>query len=478
MASVTPTPPPTSSSTSDVSSTISSTSESSSSSSSDSSSSSSSSSSTTSETTSETTSVPPTTLSTPSTSVYQSASVLSSDGQVYTTMITVTTVIAPGTVVTPSINTQNEDSGSNTGAIVGGVVGGVAGLAAILALIWFLLRRRRSHDEFDGNFDPARLASGKAGGGGGGTLPQIDLEDEDDGMGGRLNTGVNGGGVISPYTYTPTPQMSHVASAPLVGTAAGVGAAAAAGAAYSNEKRHGSQSQYSNGPSSASYYPPTSTDGHVPTSPITSSEGGYPPTSMTSSSGYYPPNQYASPFGRGPSPGPSVATSPYHNSGSSDHSSAGAPSAAVGGVYNPRSAKEMEAMGLHAQPHVTNPDEGYYQPHVQQQIHHHGIHPGTPVHQAYLQYGPGGAPAATPPVLGQQYGASSQTNVPDTLRPGHSADSHAHSGPGSSAAGAAVVVHEDGGRVVMRKGEAVDEEEEQPPEIPPTYDSLPADVRR
>jgi hypothetical protein len=39
---------------------------------------------------------------------------------------------------------------ADVGAIVGGVVGGVVGLLIIGALLWFFLRKKRSHrDDFD-----------------------------------------------------------------------------------------------------------------------------------------------------------------------------------------------------------------------------------------------------------------------------------------------------------------------------------------
>jgi hypothetical protein len=47
---------------------------------------------------------------------------------------------------------------ADVGAIVGGVVGGVVGLLIIGALLWFFLRKKRSHrDDFDDMmFDPSR----------------------------------------------------------------------------------------------------------------------------------------------------------------------------------------------------------------------------------------------------------------------------------------------------------------------------------
>ncbi|KAF7347653.1 RecA family ATPase [Mycena venus] len=86
-----------------------------------------------------------------------------------------------------------------------GIVGG--------ALFWFR-RRSRYKNEFDGNFDPARVTSTRPISSdpemiqnhtGGGTLPRMDLEDdEDDGMGGRLPHSTVGGGIITPFAYTPT----------------------------------------------------------------------------------------------------------------------------------------------------------------------------------------------------------------------------------------------------------------------------------
>ncbi|KAF8957210.1 hypothetical protein BDZ97DRAFT_119471 [Flammula alnicola] len=167
------------------------------------------------------------------------------------------------------------------------------------------------------------------------------------------------------------------------------------------------------------------------------------------------------------------------HTGSSEHSSAGygsagaaglglaAGAAGAGALYNPRSAKEIEAMGTRNQPHVMNPDETQGQGSTSQ-----SPYPGDQARQAYLQYGPGGmtSSSSSSPAPGQ--GGS----VPEALQPGRSTSpsSVAAAHEGGVRAGSAVIVHQDGGRVVMRKGEeAVDEEqEEQLPEIPPTYDSL------
>ncbi|KAG6884348.1 hypothetical protein C0993_011958 [Termitomyces sp. T159_Od127] len=73
---------------------------------------------------------------------------------------------------------------------------GVVGLAALLLIIHLILRHRRNREKdlFDGNFDPAHVVAP--------TAPRISLlEDDngDDGMGGRLGTGV--GGVVTPFQY-------------------------------------------------------------------------------------------------------------------------------------------------------------------------------------------------------------------------------------------------------------------------------------
>ena len=112
-----------------------------------------------------------------------------------------------------------------------------------------------------------------------------------------------------------------------------------------------------------------------------------------------------------------------------------------------RNAKEIEAMGG-GRVMIANPDENGRQIPAFQ--------------QAYLQNGPGPHQ--------QQYLPSTSSSVPS------------HQQHRVSRAGTAVVVHEDGGRVVLRgKGEEGEEEGEREvlsPEIPPTYDSLPVDVRR
>ena len=356
--------------------------------------------------------------------------------------------------------------------------------------------------DFDGNFDPSHIGGGKeyAGPGAGATLPAIDVED--DGMGGRLAGGPGGGGIISPYPFAAPPSSSLAGSTPPLSGAPIVGGAAAG--AYYNQ-------------------------GQSQTSPVRSSfsDAQYVPSQATASS-YYPataPGPYAPPF-RGPSPGPSVATptSPQHTystsiSGSvSDRDRYGqvgtallaatAPSVAGSGTGS-HSASGQDAVGSKAAelnaPHIMNPDTEY--PPLNASGPAAGVTPGGPTHLAYLQHGPGHYATQ------DTYGQGMQTNVPDSLRsgpsagyaPGHllppgtfgsppfttsplpptagstSTSPAPHSDPQLRAGpGQMVVVHEDGGRVVMGKGRAAAEEEEEalPADIPPTYDSLPDDVRR
>ena len=269
---------------------------------------------------------------------------------------------------------------------------------------------------------------GESGGGG--------LIDEDDGMGGRLGAGAGGGGIIMPYAFVPPapvggagvgshPQMHQLSNVGGAGDGVGVAAAAAAAAAgYGNEKRAMRQQYHTPNPSisSGSHYPASSTNlQHFNASGVGSPEPQSPTSDGFSSIG-------GSAFG-GVNYRPLSGNSPGHSVLSS--SSGG------------RNAKEMEAMGMAV---VANPDD------IPGQL------PGF--QQAYLQSGPGPHQ--------QQYlsSSSSSTAVPTQ-----------HS-PTPSRAGTAVVVHADGGRVVLRKGEGEGEPEALNTEIPPTYDSLPVDVRR
>lgn len=376
---------------------------------------------------------------------------------------------------------------------------GVGGLLILAALIFFCLRKRRK-DIFDGNFDPAIVGSSSAGGG---TLPKIDLGengllmdgngvgvDEDDGMGGRLGVGPGGGGIITPYSFQPAapapiggmaiggggnaqqfgggqqlqgqlPQMQQMSNMGVMGADGGVaavggGGAAAAGVAaavsatgYPNEKRAMRQQQQQQ-------------------------YGRHTPNQSVSSGSLYPSSTQQMMIMNSPNGTSSPEPEPYSADGSSSFGGSGG-SGSGGGIYyqtmgrgpggqgqgqgqmlpvlsssssgGRRNAKEIEAMGG-GRVMIANPDENGRQIPAFQ--------------QAYLQNGPGPHQ--------QQYLPSSSSSVPS------------HQQHRVSRAGTAVVVHEDGGRVVLRgKGEEGEEEGEREvlsPEIPPTYDSLPVDVRR
>ena len=343
---------------------------------------------------------------------------------------------------------------------------GIAAVLLFTVLVFFCLRKRRK-DEFDGNFDPANVGSVK--GGGGGTLPKIDLGEsgllmnnggveEDDGMGGRLGSGPEGGGIITPYAFQPAPigggmavggqqyqnqqpqQMSNIG---VVGDGVAAAAAAVSATGYPNEKRTMRQQQQQYGQhtpnqsvSSGSLYPSSSHANHN-MNPNGVSPEPYSATSDGASSvGGGSGGVYYQSMARGPSPGPSVLSS----------SSGG------------RHAKEMEAMGRV----IANPDGGQQQQ-QQQQL--------PAFQQSYLQTGPGPHQQQQHP----QYVVSSPSSSSTAQYP---LSSHS---PTPSRAGTAVVVHEDGGRVVLRKGEGEEAEGEREvlsPEIPPTYESLPVGVRR
>jgi len=262
------------------------------------------------------------------------------------------------------------------------------------------------------------------------------LIEEDDGMGGRLGAGAGGGGIITPYAFIPpapvggtgvvgghqyqNPQVQQMSNVGVAGDGVGVVAAG-----YGNEKRAMRLHTPNASVSSGSHYPASSNlhyqnltvgspEPHSPTSDGVSVDG----------SGAY----YRQSVGRGgPSPGPSVLSS---SSGGGRH------------------AKELEANGRIA---IANPDD-----------HGAGQRPGF--QQAYLQTGPG-------PQHQRGLSSSSLTTTTNAVR-------SSQPSPTPSRGGTAVVVHEDGGRVVLRKGETEGEPEVLNTEIPPTYDSLPVDVRR
>ncbi|KAJ7225262.1 hypothetical protein GGX14DRAFT_419848 [Mycena pura] len=143
-----------------------------------------------------------TVLTTPSRTVSQSTLIATSNGQTFTSIVQVTSTIAVGPTVVANSSSGTHHNTPNTAAIVGGVIGGLAllGIAAG-AFVWY---RRRFFDDtdFDGNFDPARVARPGSSGpqmiATGGTLPRMNIEDEDVGMAGRL-----GGAIITPFAYTP-----------------------------------------------------------------------------------------------------------------------------------------------------------------------------------------------------------------------------------------------------------------------------------
>ncbi|KAJ7246312.1 hypothetical protein B0H12DRAFT_1126638 [Mycena haematopus] len=150
-------------------------------------------------------------LTAPSTTIARSTMIGTSNGQTFTTIVEITSTISPGSTVAASTSTPQ--SASHTGAIVGGVIGGLAFLGLVGGVLFWFHRRSRDKTDFDGNFDPARVTStGPIPSDpemiqhhvGGGTLPQMDLDDEDDGMGGRLPNSIVGGGIVTPFAYTPT----------------------------------------------------------------------------------------------------------------------------------------------------------------------------------------------------------------------------------------------------------------------------------
>lgn len=294
-------------------------------------------------------------------------------------------------------------------------MGGVAGLALLALLVWFI-RRRRSKDEFDGNFDPDRvvrrpgmvdLMTGAGGAEGAEVTPYV--YDPHTGAGG------SGGSGSDPFasgegTPTPTPGMTmhdHPDGRSSSGLTAGLAGAGAGATAFAG--RGHPNATY--GPNAASYVPgpgagiqgsvsdpseyPVSDGSHYPGTATGSGSGN-------STSGFVPTGAYAPGQGSGSGRTPFVT---FPGGGFSPISSSGYAAAAAGHhqqqqqpFRNPPSSKEREAMA-----------------------------------------GRGGGLM--------------------TINPNP------------------VVQHSDGGRVVSGEGEGGEEEEEGPREIPPSYDSIPAEER-
>ena len=79
------------------------------------------------------------------------------------------------------------------------------GLVIFAVLIFYYLRKRRK-DKFDGDSEPAHV---KGSSGASGTALEEDgdngVKEEEDGMGGRLSAGLEGVGIITPYSFQPAP---------------------------------------------------------------------------------------------------------------------------------------------------------------------------------------------------------------------------------------------------------------------------------
>lgn len=140
------------------------------------------------------------------------------NGQTQTVEIT-SAVTSTSTASADGSSSSSSGSDSHTGAIVGGVVGGVA-LIALLALLAWFIRKRRTRDEFDGNFDPDRVAARDES-----TIQRL-------GRGGDADLLAAARGVdepeVTPYTYGM--QQQHPGGASFLGPGAAIAGAGAYGA--------------------------------------------------------------------------------------------------------------------------------------------------------------------------------------------------------------------------------------------------------
>ncbi|KAJ7577771.1 hypothetical protein C8J56DRAFT_936242 [Mycena floridula] len=121
------------------------------------------------------------------------------NGQAYTTVLETSSIVqAPSSTPASTGTDESSSSSSKTGTIVGGAIGGLLGLLSLTFIALFLFRWRKQRNlesEFDGDFDPGRMekhSSRQA-------LSVLLPEDENDGMGGRLNGTSVGGGVVTPF---------------------------------------------------------------------------------------------------------------------------------------------------------------------------------------------------------------------------------------------------------------------------------------
>ena len=129
----------------------------------------------------------------------------------------------------------------------------------MVLIVFFLLRRRNNSDDFDGNFGPARLQHH---GSGGGTLLQVNLNDdqllnEDDGMGGRLAGSTVGGGIVTPFTYTP--QQQEMANAYPAAASPLLGGGVAGYGVYGQQQQFANEDPRALSPTRSSFHPGPST---------------------------------------------------------------------------------------------------------------------------------------------------------------------------------------------------------------------------
>jgi len=286
----------------------------------------------------------------------------------------------------------------------------------IIALLLYHRRLTKAKSEFDGNFDPARVTprpfpSSNLGG----TLPRMNIDEYDEGVGGQLPQSSVSGGISAPFAPTPgsLPQHQNVD----LGRSQGFPTA--------------------NSPLPMSQY---SADGYSPTIATTSSGAyhGATPQQIAPSSGYLPTSR---------------STPSRTNSGSSGNTS----------YNNLRSAKEREALSIRTSVSghlgVANPS---------QEPENEGILAGgydEQARQAYLQMGPQSRRSSEPD--SGMYGSSTwnSSSPPVPL----SASGSVSPEPDWSRNG--VTVHRDGGRLQLGTAEG-------DVEIPPAYDSISTEDRR
>jgi hypothetical protein len=346
------------------------------------------------------------------------------NGLLSTVVVSSTSVYAAGSTITAPPLVSSSSSKTNVGAIAGGVIGGLALLCLLALLAVWYRGKRRFDEEFDGNFNPDRIANGSySKNADGATFPRVDI--------GGADTAV-------------TPFVTYPASA----------APMAAPNVPSPLSQSNIPNTYQSGPSivgnnmSPSGQSPSD---HYATDYVAALGTSRRSQQSTEASGVGGDNEW-----RTVSPDPSIGSRTASSRvASSSSSGAGVP------LMQGRNAKEREALGRYGSSAL-----GGMSLATQVEESHDG--------SQYYQQGPGPGQQEYGVAYGSPGQPDFQPRFPDGFAPSAPYGSQGYfpvqTGPSRVST---VMVHEDAGRVFTKADEAQEDRVVEPPEeIPPTYDSI------